>query len=49
MNDSELNRLFLSKMTERMLRMNMLDLPRLGALDQQSLRELRQPDRSITE
>jgi CRP-like cAMP-binding protein len=37
----ELNRLFLSKMTERMLRMNMLDLPRYAGLDQRSLRELR--------
>ncbi len=40
----ELNRLFLSKMTERMVRMNMLDLPRFAGLDQQSLRELRTPD-----
>jgi MFS transporter, DHA3 family, macrolide efflux protein len=39
-----LNRLFLSKMTERMIRMNMLDLPRFAGLDQQSLRELRTPD-----
>ncbi|HMO58788.1 MAG TPA: MFS transporter [Roseiflexaceae bacterium] len=38
----ELNRLFLSKMTERMVRMNMLDLPRFAGLDQQSLRELRE-------
>jgi hypothetical protein len=28
MTDEELNRLFLSKMTERMVRMNMLDIPR---------------------
>jgi len=39
-----LNRLFLSKMTERMARMNMLDLPRYAGLDQQSLRELRTPE-----
>lgn len=48
MADTHLNRLFMSKMTERMMRMNMLDLPRLGALDQQSLRELRQPDPHVT-
>jgi hypothetical protein len=29
-------------MTERMVRMNMLDLPRYAGLDQQSLRELRE-------
>jgi MFS transporter, DHA3 family, macrolide efflux protein len=39
-----INRLFLSKMTERMIRMNMLDLPRFAGLDQQSLRELRTPE-----
>jgi len=44
MGDAQLNRLFLSKMTERMLRMNMLDLPRLGVLDQQALRDLRRLD-----
>ena len=37
----ELNRLFLSKMTERMVRMEMLDIPRSGGYDQQMLRELR--------
>ena len=36
-----LNRVFLSKMTERMVRMKMLDLPRVGGLDQETLRELR--------
>lgn len=41
---AELNRLFLSRMTERMARMNMLDLPRFGGMDQQTLRELRTPD-----
>ena len=40
----QLNRLFLSKMTERMVRMNMLDLPRVGGIDQQTLRELRTPE-----
>lgn len=37
----ELHRLFFSKMTERMIRMNMLDMSRFAGLDQQSLRELR--------
>lgn len=41
MNDTQLNRIFLTKMTERMLRMNMVDLPRFGGLDQTTLRELR--------
>ena len=40
----QLNRLFLSKMTERMVRMNMIDLPRLAGYDQQALRELRTPE-----
>lgn len=40
----QLNRLFLSKMTERMVRMNMLDLPRFTGMDQQTLRELRTPE-----
>ncbi len=40
----QLNRLFLSKMTERMARMNMIDLPRLAGYDQQALRELRTPE-----
>lgn len=39
----ELNRLFLSKMTERMIRMNMIDIAMSTSLDQQSLRELRTP------
>jgi CRP-like cAMP-binding protein len=37
----ELHRLFLSKMTERMVRMNMIDMPRSAKPDQQALRELR--------
>lgn len=41
MSDVQINRLFLSKMTERMVRMNMIDMPRYVSLDQQSLRELR--------
>jgi CRP-like cAMP-binding protein len=40
----ELNRLFLSKMTERMVRMNMLDIPRMTKRDQGLLRELRTPE-----
>ncbi len=39
-----LNRAFVSKMTERMTRMNLLDLPRVGGMDQQTLRELRTPE-----
>lgn len=39
----ELNRLFLSKMTERMLRMDMVDLPRFGGLGSVTMRELRTP------
>lgn len=43
MANPQLNRLFLSKMTEQMVRMNMLDLPRYGGNDQAALRELRTP------
>ncbi|MBF8283541.1 MAG: Cyclic nucleotide-binding protein [Anaerolineales bacterium] len=43
MGEPHLNRLFLSKMTERMARMNMLDMPRVAGLDQQALQELRTP------
>jgi MFS family permease len=39
-----LNRLFLSKLTERMVRMNMVDLPRFSGIDQASLKELRSAD-----
>ncbi len=42
--DPQINRIFLNKMTERMVRMNMLDLPRYSGLDQASLRELRTAD-----
>jgi CRP-like cAMP-binding protein len=38
------NRLFLSTLTERMVRLNMIDLPRFAGLDQQSLHELRTTD-----
>ncbi len=44
MSNPPLNRVFLSKMTERMMRMNLLDLPRVGGIDQQTLRELRTPE-----
>jgi MFS family permease len=37
----ELNRVFLSKMTERMVRMGMIEMPKLNVLDQQALRDLR--------
>lgn len=40
----ELNRLLVSTMTERMIRMNMVDLPRYSSLDQGALRELRTPE-----
>jgi hypothetical protein len=36
-----LNRVFLSKMTERMLRMERIDSPKITVLDQQVLRDLR--------
>ena len=44
MSDLQISRLFLNKMTERMTRMSMIDLPRFAGLDQQLLRELRTPD-----
>jgi MFS family permease len=44
MSDTLLNRLFLSRMTERMVRMHMIDLPRFAGLDQEALRELRTPE-----
>ncbi len=39
----ELNRLFLSKMTERMVRMEMVDLPRFAGLSNEAMRALRTP------
>lgn len=39
--DPELNRMFMSRMTERMVRMNMIELPRFAGIDAGSLRELR--------
>jgi MFS family permease len=47
MADPLLNRIFMSKMTERMVRMNMLDLPRFVGLDQQTLHELRANEPSV--
>lgn len=41
--DPQLNRILMTRMTERMIRMNMLDLAHLGHFDQQMLRELRTP------
>ena len=38
---SEINRLLMSKMTERMLRMEMIEMPKRNVLDQQVLRDLR--------
>ena len=37
----DLNRIFMTKMTERMIRMNMIELPKMLTLDQGVLRELR--------
>jgi CRP-like cAMP-binding protein len=39
----EINRLVLNTLTERLLRTNIADLPRLAATDQSALRELRTP------
>jgi MFS family permease len=39
-----LNRLFISKMTERMIRMKIIDQPRLSGMNQDILRELRTPE-----
>jgi MFS family permease len=44
----QLNRVFLSKLTERMVRMNMVELPRFAGLDQEALRELRTPEPPLT-
>jgi len=49
MADPQTNRVFMSKMMERMLRMNMVDLPRYVGLDQNSLRELRTDEQAIPE
>jgi hypothetical protein len=44
MSDAQLNRVFLSKVTERMVRMGIVALPGFGGLDQETLRELRTPE-----
>ncbi len=41
MQKTELNRLFLSTMTERMARMNMIDMPKYTGVDEKTARELR--------
>lgn len=38
---TQLSRLIMSKLTERMLRMSMVELPRFASVDQEALRELR--------
>ena len=43
MDDPQLHRLVFTKLTERMLRMDLIELPRLAGLDQEALRELRTP------
>lgn len=45
--DPQLNRIFMTRMTERMIRMNMIDVARLGHFDQQALRALRTPDETL--
>jgi MFS family permease len=44
----QLNRVFLSKLTERMVRMNMVELPRFAGLDQETLHDLRTPEPQVT-
>jgi MFS family permease len=44
MDDPAMQRLLLSKMTERLVRLDLLELPRMVGLDQSTLRELRTPD-----
>lgn len=43
-NDPDVNRALLTKMTERMARLEIIELPRFSALDQSTLRELRTPE-----
>ncbi len=42
--NADLNRLLMSKMTERMIRMDMIELPKMLAYDQKMLRDLRTPE-----
>jgi CRP-like cAMP-binding protein len=44
----ELNRVFLSKMTERMLRMEMIESPKINVLDQQVLRDPRTAEPEVS-
>lgn len=46
--DLQLNRIFMTRMTERMIRMNMIDVARLGRYDQQALLELRTETPSLS-
>ena len=41
--DAQLNRLVMSQMATRMMRTNLLDMPRFGGVDQGTLRDLRTP------
>jgi CRP-like cAMP-binding protein len=41
--ETQINRVFLSKLTERMLHMQMVALPGFGGLDQETLRDLCTP------
>ncbi len=43
-NNPQMSRLFLTRMTERMVRMQMIELPRFAVRDQETLRELRTPE-----
>lgn len=45
--DPQLNRIFMTRMTERMVRMNMIDTSRLGHLDQQVLHDLRTSETNL--
>jgi CRP-like cAMP-binding protein len=45
--EPQLNRLFMSRLTERMLRMNLIDAPRRGSINQEVLRDLRTPDERL--
>jgi CRP-like cAMP-binding protein len=47
--DAQLNRVFLSRMADRMVRMGLIDLPRFASLDQQALRELRTQPAPVSE
>jgi CRP-like cAMP-binding protein len=47
MRDPQINRVLLSKLTERMVRMGMVALPGFGGLDQELLRDLRTPDAQV--